>query len=76
MIKINKNAAQKLNNEFGVPFGDDGISKTKTKHPTYFLCESERNLRCLLKIECNDEARRILDKIDGKKKRRKPRIKK
>lgn len=77
LIKINKKAATKLNSEFNVPFGENGISKTKNKkHPTYFLCESERNLRLLLKVDQNDEAQMILDKIDRTKKRRNPRKKK
>lgn len=69
MIKISKEAAHKLHNEYGVKFGENGISKTATKHPSYFLCESEWNLRNLLKITSNDKAEKILKEIAERKKK-------
>ena len=56
-------------NKMGVPYGENGISKTGSKHPTYYLCTSEYNLRSLLSITMNDEAERELKKIEKKKKK-------
>lgn len=47
MILISKEVAHKLHNEYGVPFKDGGISKTETKYPKYYLCESKYNLQSL-----------------------------
>ena len=69
MIKITKDVAHKLHNEYGVKWKENGISKTHTKHPKYYLCESEYNLRSLLKVTPNDEAQKLIEKIDEKKKR-------
>lgn len=69
MIKISKEYAMRLNKEYGVNFGENGISRTHGHHKNYFLCESEDNLRKLLDFAHNDEARAILDKIDAKKRR-------
>ena len=69
LIKISKEVAHKLHNEYGVPFKENGISKTRTKHATYYLCESEYNLTNLLKITSNDEAEKLLEKINQKKNR-------
>lgn len=69
MIKISKEAAHKLHSEYGVRFGENGISKTTTKHPNYYLCESERNLRALLEFTSDDKAKKLIDKIDEKKRR-------
>ena len=73
LIKISKDVAHKLHNEYGVSFKENGISKTRTKHPTYYLCESEYNLTNLLKITSNDEAKYLLEKINQKKNRNKNR---
>lgn len=67
MIKISKEVAHKLHNEYNIQFRENGISKTHTKHPTYYLCESERNLTNLLKISQNDEAEILLQKINERK---------
>lgn len=67
MIKISKDVALKLNAEYGVPYRENGISKSHTKHPTYFLCESEYNITSLLKITSNDEAEKILMEMKNKK---------
>lgn len=48
---ISKEIAHKLNKEFGVPFGDDGISTSKTSHKKFYLCESRKNLSLLKKLE-------------------------
>ena len=45
MIKISKEIAHKLNNDYGVPFGENGISHTYSgKKKSYYLCESKRNM--------------------------------
>lgn len=67
LIKISKDAAHKLNKEYGVKFGENGISKTTTKHPNYYLCESEYNLRSLLSFYPHDQAKKLLDRIDARK---------
>ena len=51
IIKISKENAHKLNKEFGVPFGENGISTSKTNHKKYYLCESRKNLSLLKKLE-------------------------
>lgn len=71
MIKIKKDVAHKLHNEYGVKWKENGISKTHTKHPNYYLCESEYNLRSYLKIENNEIAQKSLDRMLEKKKYRK-----
>lgn len=52
MIKISQEIAQKLNSNYGVPYGENGISNTvgKGKKKTYYLCESPRNVRFLEKL--------------------------
>lgn len=67
MIKISKEDALKLNKEYGVKFGENGISRTHGHNKHYYLCESEYNLRSLLKFNGNDEAKVIIDKIDARK---------
>lgn len=67
MIKINKEDALKLNKEYGVKFGENGISHTHGHNKNYYLTESEYNLRSLLKFSINNEAKKLIDKIDAKK---------
>ena len=53
IIQISKEIAHKLNKEFGVPFGENGISSTgkgNGRHK-YYLCESRKNLSLLKKLE-------------------------
>lgn len=69
MIKISKEAAHKLHNEYGIRFGENGISHTKTHHKTYYLTESERNLRALLDFTSDEKAQKLIEKIDAKKRR-------
>lgn len=69
MIKIRKEDAIILNTEYGVRFGENGISRTHGHHKNYFLCENEYNLRSLTSFSKNDEAQAILDKIDARKRR-------
>lgn len=46
MIKISKEIAHKLNSDYGVPFGEGGISHTYSgKSRTYYLCESKKNMQ-------------------------------
>ena len=45
--QISKEIALKLNKEYGVPFGYEGISTSKTKHKKHYLCENKRNLSLL-----------------------------
>lgn len=70
MIKISKDVALKLNAEYGVPYRENGISKTHSKHPTYFLCESEYNITSLLKITTNDKAEKLLIEMNKRKNRK------
>lgn len=51
MLLISKEIAHKLNKEYDVPFGENGLSKSKSKHPKYYLCESRTNLEKLKSIE-------------------------
>ena len=51
LIQISKETAHKLHNNFGVPFGENGISTTKTRYKKYYLCESTRNLNKLKQLE-------------------------
>ena len=51
IILISKEIAHKLNKEFGVPFGENGISTSKTNHKKFYLCESRKNLSLLKKLE-------------------------
>lgn len=67
MIKISKEEALKLNKEYGVKFGENGISHTHGHHKNYYLTESEYNLRTLLKFSLNNEAKVLIDKVDAKK---------
>lgn len=50
IIKISKQEALKLNTEYGVPYREDGISHTYTKHRHYFLCENRYNMNAIRKI--------------------------
>jgi hypothetical protein len=53
MIKISKEIAQELNSNYGVPYGENGISHTlgKGKKKTHYLCESARNMKLLEKLK-------------------------
>lgn len=70
LIKIKKEDAMKLNKDYGVRFGENGISKTHGHHKNYFLTESEHNLRSLLNFTSHNEAQQIIDRLDAKKHRR------
>ena len=51
ILLISKEVAHKLNKEFGVPFGEGGISltvKINGRHK-YYVCESRKNLEALRK---------------------------
>ena len=50
ILLISKEVAHKLNKEFGVPFGENGISISGTRRK-YYLCESRKNLSLLKKLE-------------------------
>lgn len=50
IIPILKDEAQRLNKEYGVKFGDYGISSTHTKHKKFFLTENRTNLNALNEI--------------------------
>ena len=53
ILLINKEIAHKLNKEFDVPFGENGISSTgklNGRHK-YYLCESRKNLSLLKRLE-------------------------
>lgn len=62
LIKLRKESALKLNREYGIPFGENGLSRTKGHHhKTYYLAETEYNLRSLLEFDSHDEARKLLE---------------
>lgn len=71
MIKISKEVAHKLHDIYGVRFGENGISKTVTKYPKYYLCESEYNLRSLLKITTDEKAQKLLDDLEKRRSKNK-----
>ena len=50
IIPITKDEAQRLSKDYGVKFGDYGISSTHTKHKNFFLTESRSNLNALNEI--------------------------
>lgn len=50
IIPITKDEAQRLNKEYGVKFGDYGVSSTHTKHKKFFLTENRTNLNALNEI--------------------------
>lgn len=50
IILITKDEAQRLNKEYGVKFGDYGVSSTHTKHKKFFLTENKTNLNALNEI--------------------------
>lgn len=49
MIKITKSERNALVN-MGVKIGENGISRTYTKHKTYYLAELPRNMQKLEKL--------------------------
>lgn len=49
ILLISKKLAHKLNKEYGVKFGEGGISTSKTKHKKYYLCERQKNMIALEK---------------------------
>ena len=67
MIRVSKEAALKLNKEYGIKFGENGLSKPHGHHKHYFLAETERNLRTLLEFDSHDEAKQLLATIEKKK---------
>lgn len=54
MIKISKEDAIKLNKEYGIRFGENGISHTCSCHgnrKTYYLCTNSKNISIYNKIQ-------------------------
>lgn len=49
ILLISKKVALKLNKEYGIPFGEGGISTSKTKHKKYYLCTRAKNITALEK---------------------------
>lgn len=49
ILLISKELAHKLNKEYKIPFGEGGISTSKTKHKKYYLCECQKNMIALEK---------------------------
>lgn len=46
MIQITKQEALELNKKYGVPFGENGISRTYSgRRHKYYLCEVARNMK-------------------------------
>ena len=50
ILEIKKNEAFLLNS-MGVPFGENGISTSKTRHKKYYICENKKNMKLLSKIK-------------------------
>ena len=52
MIKISNDVAKELNSNYGVPYGENGISHTvgKGKKKTHYLCESAKNIQKLKEL--------------------------
>lgn len=50
ILGISKNEALKLNKEYNVPFGENGISRTYSKYKHYFLAPTRDNINALEKI--------------------------
>ena len=67
MLEISKEVAHKLHNEYGVRWKDGGISTSTTKYKKFYLCESEYNLRNLLKITDNEKATKLLEECKGRR---------
>ena len=44
---ITKREAQMLNEKYGVPYKDEGISHSYTKYRKYYLCPSQYNMKAL-----------------------------
>jgi len=68
MLLITKEVAHKLHNEYGVKWKDNGISASTTAHKKYYLCESEYNLRCLLKVAPSEKVEQLLKSVREQKK--------
>lgn len=51
MIQITKTQAIKLNSDYGIPFKDEGISHTYSKHgKKYYLTESAINMKAFKQL--------------------------
>ena len=71
LIRVSREEAKKLR-ELGVKDGENGLSRTQNHHSRhYYLCESEHNLRCLLKFSLNEKAEKLLKAIEERKKNKK-----
>ena len=68
MLGISKEIAHKLHDNYGVRWKDGGISKSVTKHPKYYLTESEYNLKSLLKVVKDEKVEKLLKEIRERKK--------
>lgn len=54
ILQISKETAIKLNKEYGVPYHDNGISRTgelSKNHCKYYLCESKKNMTILKNLQ-------------------------
>ena len=53
ILLISKETATKLNKEYGVSFGENGISATGKLNGRrkYYICENRRNMEVLKKLE-------------------------
>lgn len=72
LIRISNQTSELLNKKYGVMHGENGISHTHGHYKKYYLCESEYNLRSLLKIDStNGEAKKLLKAIEERKKKNK-----
>ena len=71
MILISKENAHRLNKEYKIRFGDNGISATGVNkgRRKYYLCESEYNVRCLFKLTSDENVGRLLKQIRENRKK-------
>lgn len=50
MIQITQKEALQLNKEYKVPFGENGLFKTRSGKKKYYLSETARNMRLFHKV--------------------------
>lgn len=68
MIRVSQAEAFRLNQDYGVKFGENGLIAPHSHHKNhYYLTESEYNMRSLYEFSKNDKVKAILNKMDAKK---------
>ena len=54
MVKISSKEAESLHKNYGINYGDGGISvhgRFKTRGKSHYLCESSYNMKCLQEVK-------------------------